>query len=103
MCTCSEMTESPCWWGWRFPFLDPVSQNPPRSPDDPSFFSTAGRPIEGAVFEKGAGYVVFPGLATRNLRDAGERDGVQFLLNREVQGITRPGSGVFRLEVQGGR
>ena len=86
----------------RFPFLDPVSQNPPRSPDDPSFFSTAGRPIEGAVFEKGAGYVVFPGLATRNLRDAGERDGVQFLLNREVQGITRPGSGVFRLEVQGG-
>jgi len=81
----------------RFPFLDVASQFPPRPVDDPSFFESAGHPIDGAVFEEDAGYVVSPGLATQNLRRAGEREGVRFLLNREVRTIRRVGSGRFEL------
>lgn len=86
----------------RFPFLDTASSFPPRPAGDPDFFETTGRRIEGAVFEEDAGYVVSPSLATRNLRSAGEREGVRFLLHHEVREIRRIGSGRFRLEtIQG--
>jgi sarcosine oxidase subunit beta len=86
----------------RFPFLDTASQFPPRTVEDPDFFLPSGQRIEGAVFEEDAGYVVSPGLATQNLRLAGERDGVRFVLNREVIKISGKDSGGFRLELAGG-
>ena len=73
----------------RFPFIDTASQFPTKPADDPGFFEPTGGSIEGAVFEEDAGYVVSPGLATHNLRLAGEREGVRFRLNREVTRITR--------------
>ncbi|MFT7485008.1 MAG: sarcosine oxidase subunit beta [Candidatus Paceibacteria bacterium] len=71
----------------RFPYLDVASQTPVRDPNDDDFFETTGRQIEGAVFERDAGYVISPALATRNLRDAAERAGVTFRLGEEVVAI----------------
>jgi sarcosine oxidase subunit beta len=70
--------------------------------DDPEFFEESGRLLEGGVFEEDAGYVVSPGLATQNLRSAGERDGVRFLLNHEVLEIARTDDGPFRVATHTG-
>jgi sarcosine oxidase subunit beta len=91
----------------RFPFLDVASNFPPLPADDPGFFEATGRRIEGGVFEEDAGYVVFPALAAQNLRRAAERDGVKFVLNHRVVGITRTGNGTagkrrFHLETADG-
>jgi len=85
----------------RFPFLDTASQYPPRTVDDPDFFEPTGDRIDGAIVEEDAGYVVSPGLATQNLRRAGEREGVRFQLNREVLGIHSLDRGGFGLELTG--
>ena len=82
----------------RFPFLDIASRFPPRPVDDPGFFEPTEPRIEGAVFEEDSGYVVSPGLATQNLRLAGERDGVHFLLNHEVVKIRVEDSSGFHVE-----
>jgi len=81
----------------RFPYLNTTSNFPPLPPDDEAFFESTGRELEGVVYEEDAGYVVSPGLATQNLRDAGERDGVQFLLNREIHRIDMSDDGGFEL------
>ena len=87
----------------RFPHLDVTSHHPPRSIDDPDFLEEGnGSPIGGAVYEEDAGYVVSPGLATHNLRLAGEREGVRFLLNREVRSIAGGGGERFALELSDG-
>lgn len=88
----------------RFPWLDVASQYPPRSIDDPAFLDEGEdrRPIGGAVYEEDAGYVVSPGLATHNLRLAGEREGVRFLLNREVRSVSEGGGRRFTLELSDG-
>ena len=89
-----EMTE-------RFPFLDLATQYPPKTVDAPDFFERADTAVDGAVLEEDAGYVVSPGLATQNLRLAAEREGVQFLLKREVLRIETEGTG-FRLTLSEG-
>ena len=87
----------------RFPYLDVASQDPPRSIDDPDFLEAGeARPIGGAVFEEDAGYVVSPGLATHNLRLAAEREGVRFLLNREVRSVSGGDGARFTLELSDG-
>jgi sarcosine oxidase subunit beta len=86
----------------RFPFLESTAQFPPRPLDDPDFLEPTGRRIEGAVFEEDAGYVVSPGLATQNLRSAGERGGVRFLLNQEVLEIRKPDGASFRVSTSAG-
>lgn len=86
----------------RFSYLNTAANFPPLAPDDEAFFQSRGREIEGVVFEEDAGYVVSPGLATQNLRDAGERDGVQFLLNREVDRIGKNDDGGFVLSTTDG-
>jgi len=86
----------------RFPFLDVSSYFPPVAAEDPSFFDPTEKRLEGAVFEEDAGYVVSPGLATRNLRRAGERDGVTFHLNRRITTIEKGSSGGFRLSLADG-
>jgi sarcosine oxidase subunit beta len=86
----------------RFPFLDTASHFPPKPADDPAFLDPTGRRLDGAVFEEDAGYVVSPGLATHNLRLAAERDGVRFLLNREVTQVESVGSRRFRLRLMDG-
>jgi sarcosine oxidase subunit beta len=82
----------------RFPFLDAASQYPPRPVDDPEFFSNSERKVEGGIFEEDAGYVVYPALAAQNLRRAGEREGVTFLLRHQITSITRLDRGSFVLE-----
>jgi sarcosine oxidase subunit beta len=84
----------------RFPFLDISSHHPATSPEDPSFFDPTGRRIGGGFFERDGGYVVYPGLATQNLRSAAERDGAVFLLKREVVAIQKEGER-FRLRFEG--
>jgi sarcosine oxidase subunit beta len=87
----------------RFPWLDVASQHPPKSVDDPAFFEEGDEsPIGGAVYEEDAGYVVSPGIATHNLRRAGERDGVRFLLNREVRSVGGGGGRRFTVELSDG-
>jgi sarcosine oxidase subunit beta len=83
----------------RFPYLDAETHFPPRPVSDPAFLEPSGRPLAGAVFEHDSGYVVSPGVATSNLRRAGEREGVRFLLNRLVTGIRRVDGG-FVLETE---
>ena len=86
----------------RFPFLDLSSFHPPTAVDDPSFFEPSARRLEGAVFEEDAGYVVFPALAAQNLRRAGERDGVHFLLRQRVVSIRKPDPQRFLVETADG-
>lgn len=85
----------------RFPFLETASHHPATSPEHPRFFEPTGRRIGGGFFERDGGYVVYPGLATQNLRSAAEREGAGFLLKREVVAIHR-GSKGFRLELRRG-
>ena len=85
----------------RFPFLETSSQHPTTSPDAPGFFEETSRRIGGGFFEKDGGYVVYPGLATQNLRSAAERDGVSFLLKREVVAIEKEAK-QFRLRFKQG-
>ena len=85
----------------RFPFLDVTSFYPPTAPDDPLFFETGGRPIEGGVFEADGGYVVYPALAAQNLRRAGEREGVRFLFHHQVATIRKTSAHGFLIEFAG--
>lgn len=82
----------------RFPHLDTASHHPARPVSDPAFLEPSGREVAGAIFEEGSGYVVSPGVATSNLRRAGEREGVRFLLNRPVRAIQSPRPRRFRIE-----
>ena len=82
----------------RFPYLDTASHFPARPVSDPAFLEPSDRPIAGAIYEEDSGYVVSPGVATSNLRRAGEREGVRFLLNRQVRTIRSAGPRRFRLE-----
>jgi len=83
----------------RFPYLDTGSHFPARPVSDPAFADSDDRPIAGAIFEEDSGYVVSPSVATSNLRRAGEREGVRFLLNRRVTSIRRVGER-FLLETE---
>jgi glycine/D-amino acid oxidase-like deaminating enzyme len=82
-----------------FPFLETGSLFPPRAPEDPEFDAEPTRPVEGAVHEEDAGYVVSPGLATHNLRLAAEREGARFLLGREVRGILPGETARYRVDL----
>ncbi len=86
----------------RFPFLNVSSFSPPRTVNDPDFFTPSGKSITGAVLEEDAGYVVFPALAAQNLRRAGEREGVRLLLNHEVTRIARVDARRFVVETARG-
>ncbi|MDH3785196.1 MAG: FAD-binding oxidoreductase, partial [Acidobacteriota bacterium] len=89
--------------GARFPFLATQSNHPAKPTDDDRFFDETGRRLEGAVFEEDAGYVVSPGVATLNLRMAGEREGVRFVLNTEVTAIERTSEGAFSVTSSDGK
>ena len=84
----------------RFPYLDIASHFPARPVSDPSFLEPGERPIAGAIFEEDSGYVVSPGVATSNLRRAGEREGVRFLMNTTVRRIRRESGGRFIVEAE---
>lgn len=85
----------------RFPYLDTSSHSPVRAPQDESFFEPTDRRIAGGVFEPDAGYIVSPQLATRNLRDAAEREGARFRLGHGVTAIEKLDEG-FRLTLDDG-
>ena len=84
----------------RFPYFDTASHFPARPVSDPAFLEPSERPIAGAVFEEDSGYVVSPSIATSNLRRAGEREGVRFVLNRRVRSIRRGGDRRFLVETE---
>ncbi len=83
----------------RFPFLDTASHSPVRDPNDDDFAEDTGREIAGAVFEPDAGYVVSPLGATRDLRSAGEREGVHFHLGCGVTAISAGETGGPRFQL----
>jgi len=83
----------------RFPYLDTSSHWPVRRPADGDFFEDTGRTIAGAVFEPDAGYVVSPLVATRDLRAAGEHEGVRFRLGRGVTAIRATDGGAARFRI----
>ena len=86
----------------RFPFLETSRFTPPVPVDHPDFFAPSERLIEGAVFEEDGGYVVSPGLATHNIRLAGERAGVRYLLNTEVTDVRHDGGAPFEVSLDRG-
>lgn len=86
----------------RFPYLDRASHSPVRRPEDEDFFDATDRELVGAVFERDAGYVISPALATRNLRDAAERAGVVFELGDAVVDL-EDSPARFRLRFASGR
>jgi sarcosine oxidase subunit beta len=83
----------------RFPFLCDRSMFPPQHPSEETFWEQGSTPIAGSVFEADGGYIVAPTLAARNLREAGERAGVQFVLGREVTSIKRQDNDRFHVEL----
>ncbi|MAF65845.1 MAG: FAD-dependent oxidoreductase [Planctomycetes bacterium] len=87
----------------RFGFLDVGRCSPPVAVDHPEFLVGSGERIAGAVFEEDGGYVVSPGLATHNLRLAGERVGVRYRLNTEVTAVRHEGGAPFEVVVSRGR
>ncbi len=89
--------------GMKFPFLDLESQWPPRPLDDPAFFEGRGQRIGGAVFERDAGYVESPDLATHNLRLAAEREGVRFCLKSTVVRVESGSRRRFVLTLKDGK
>jgi sarcosine oxidase subunit beta len=84
----------------RFPYFDVRSHWPVRAPDDEGFLEDTGRSLRGAIFERDAGYVVSPLVATHNLRVACEEVGVTFRLGRRVGAIGQGGARRFRLELE---
>jgi len=87
----------------RFPFLDTRSHTPVRLPKDDDFFEDTGRDIAGGVFERDAGYVVSPLLATHNLRTAATKAGAEFRLGKRVTAIAKgEGPARFRLTLEDG-
>jgi sarcosine oxidase subunit beta len=73
----------------RLPILSTESFYPPKSIDDPAFWSESQRTIAGAIFTPEAGYIPDPLLATHNLRRAVEAAGGKFMLRSTVTGIER--------------
>ncbi len=90
--------------GRRHPFLHTRSQSPVKRPDDPDFYTEQADAVGGGVFERDAGYVVSPQLATHNLRVAAEAEGASFRLGGAVRSISPRSAGGerFRLTLDDG-
>ncbi len=90
--------------GRRHPFLHTRSQHPVKDPKDPGFFIDGESEVGGGLFERDAGYVISPQLATHNMRVAAEGAGADFRLGNAVSSIRRrDGAGPrFRLALDGG-
>ncbi len=86
----------------RFPYLDLTSFFPPVPVDDPSFFDPGATRVEGAVLEADSGYVVFPALATQNLRRAAAREGARFRFGEEVTAVRAGDATRFVVETAAG-
>jgi len=88
----------------RHPFLRTRSQWPVKRPDDPEFYTEGAEAVGGGVFERDAGYVVSPQLATHNLRVAAEAAGASFRLGGAVRSISPRGArgGRFALTLDDG-
>jgi sarcosine oxidase subunit beta len=71
----------------RAPFYDLHAYWPPNRPEDPTFFETPEKELEGAIYTSGSGYVNDPQLATHNLQRAAEARGSRFLFDAEVTEI----------------
>lgn len=69
------------------PGYDLASFAPARTMKDDRFGMPNGSQIEGGIFFPTGGYVDDPQLAARNLKEAAERAGGEFLFNRKVTDI----------------
>jgi len=87
----------------EFPWLNLDSHAPVRKPTDDDFFETLSGPLEGGVFERDAGQVVSPVLATRNLRDAAQAAGARFQLGCGVARVDAGGKRRFDVGLDDGR
>jgi sarcosine oxidase, subunit beta len=75
----------------HMPYLDLHRFWPPSRPDDDSFWADPAGEIDGAIFTPGSGYVSDPMLAARNLQEAAERAGGEFLFRRTVVDVMSNG------------
>ena len=71
----------------RMPYLLSTSYSPPKRIDDDTFGQATGR-LTGGLYTKHTGYMDDPQLSARNLSDAAQRDGAEFLWNAEVASLT---------------
>jgi sarcosine oxidase subunit beta len=73
----------------QIPIYDTGAFWPPKRPEDPGFWDTAGGEIDGALFTPGSGYVNDPQPASHNLQRAAEAHGASFLFRQQVVAIRR--------------
>ncbi|MFC2164505.1 NAD(P)/FAD-dependent oxidoreductase [Acidobacteriota bacterium] len=69
------------------PVGDFHSFSPPKRPDDPHFFDSPAKWLEGACYTPESGYVGDPLLATQNVEAAVKAKGGSFLFNRRVVSV----------------
>ena len=75
---------------------------PARTMEDDSFGMPNGSRIKGGIFFPAGGYVDDPQLAARNLKEAAERAGGEFLFNRKITGIRMSGGRVSGVTLEDG-
>lgn len=78
----------------RLPIYNLDSYAPPRAFDDPSFGTTNGARINGAVYWPNGGYVTDPALSAQNLAAAAGQHGARFRTSTTVTEILRDGDRV---------
>lgn len=75
---------------------------PARTMEDDSFGMPNGSRIEGGIYFSAGGYVDDPQLAARNLKEAAERAGGEFLFNRKIMDIRMSGGRVSGVTLDDG-
>lgn len=76
----------------RLPYFSTDSYFPPKRLDDETFGEVTGE-MTGGLYTKHTGYMDDPQLAARNLADAAQRSGAEFLWRKEVTSLTFNGAG----------
>jgi len=85
----------------RFPFIDNGRFWPPRTADDPDFFSPADGALD-ALWMPESGFVDDPQLAAANLMTAAKRHGAEVRLGIEATAIETTAGAVTRVCTAGG-
>jgi glycine/D-amino acid oxidase-like deaminating enzyme len=85
----------------RVPGIDAGKYWPPKPVDDDAFADDATERL-GAIYTPDGGYVSDPQLATQNLADAAQREGVEFLFHDAVTGVEQQGDRVRGVQLADG-
>jgi sarcosine oxidase subunit beta len=86
----------------KIPVADFHSFYPPRRPEDPKFYETSKKWLEGACYTPESGYVGDPQLATQNVEAAALAAGANFRYNQRVVEIRRANQKVLGVTLSSG-